>query len=139
MVNITLDFDKRFEDSIPTAATYSGIYVVYAYNASTKVPKWVLLDIGQAKNMYERYANHERRAKWEEYAKTKAMKLVIYTAEISNEHKYRDIAEAALLYNFKPLIPTEGKDGYHHENAYIRVDGRLKAAFGEFVVNNTDI
>ena len=138
MVNIVLDFDKRFEGEVPAAATYSGIYVVYAYNGSAQDPKWVLLDVGQAKDMYERHSSHERRAKWEEYAAKHSMKIVIYTAEITNEHNYRDIAEAALLYNFKPLISTDGRNGYHHEDACIRVDGRLKAAFGEFVVLNTD-
>ena len=138
MINIVLDFDKRFEGDVPAVATYSGIYVVYAYNGSVKDPKWVLLDIGQAKDMHERHSNHERRAKWEEYVTKNNMELVIYTAEITNEHNYRDIAEAALLYNFKPLISQDGKDGYHHEDVRIQVDGKLKAVFGEFVVYNTD-
>lgn len=138
MISITLDFDKRFEGKIPDAATYPGIYAVWAYNDNAKNPIWQLLDIGQAKNIASRHSTHERKPQWEKFAKDNNMKLIFYTAEISNEHNYRDIAEAALLYKFQPKCPTDGKDGYHHEEANIRVIGRLKNVFGEFSVPNTD-
>lgn len=96
------------------------------------------MDIGQAKNIASRHSTHERKPQWEKFAKDNNMKLIFYTAEISNEHNYRDIAEAALLYKFQPKCPTDGKDGYHHEEANIRVIGRLKNVFGEFSVPNTD-
>lgn len=138
MIEITLDFDKRFEGEIPEAATYSGIYVVYAYNGDTNAPKWSLLDIGQANNVSERHSTHERKGAWEAYAKKHKMKLIFYTAEINNEHNYRDIAEAALLYKYQPMCATDGKSGYHHGDARIMVVGCLKNAFGEFSVRNTD-
>ena len=138
MTEITIDFDKRFEGGIPDAATYPGIYVVYAYNGNANAPRWDLLDIGQANNMFERHSTHERKESWVAYAKTHNMKLVFYTAEINNEHNYRDIIESALLYKYQPLCATDGKSGYHHEDARITVVGRLKNAFGEFVIRNTD-
>ncbi|MBQ7177104.1 MAG: hypothetical protein IJS08_06785 [Victivallales bacterium] len=133
-----LDFDKRFEEKMPDAATYPGIYAVWAYNNQKDNPVWALLDIGQAKNMSDRFSMHERKQLWQKYVENHEMKLVIYTAEIGNEHNYRDIAEAALLYKFQPICPTNGKEGYHHEDAKICVIGHLKDVFGEFSVFNTD-
>ena len=88
MINITLDFDKRFEGKIPDAATYPGIYAVWAYKDEGGDSKWVLLDVGQAKNMADRHATHERKPQWLKYAKDNAMKLIYYTAEINNDHNY---------------------------------------------------
>ena len=138
LTSIMLNFDKRFEEKVPEAATYPGIYVVWAYNNQKDKPEWVLLDIGQAKNVSNRFSTHERKPLWEQYVATEKMKLVIYTAEITNEHNYRDIAEAALLYKFQPICPTAGKEGYHHQDAKICVTGHLKDVFGEFSVINTD-
>lgn len=138
MVEVNIDFDKRFESMVPPEATYGGIYVVFAFNGDAKKPVWSLLDVGQANNIYTRHLHHERKSQWEAFAKTNNRKLVIYTCELSNEHGYRDIAEAALLYTFQPLCPTDGKDGYHHGDVKISVDGHLKNAFGSFVLHNTD-
>ena len=138
MISMTIDFDKRFEEKMPDVATYPGIYAVWAYNGDTKNPQWVLLDIGQAKNMANRHSTHERKQQWQEFAEQHKMGLVFYTTEMTNDHNYRDIAEAALLYKFQPLCPTDGKDGYHHEDVKISVIGHLKNVFGEFIVLNTD-
>ena len=138
MTEITIDFDKRFEGEIPQAATYPGIYVVYAYNGDSNAPRWALLDIGQAKNIFERHLTHERRGAWELYARNNNMRLILYTAEMNNEHNYRDIAEAALIYKCQPLCATDGKSGYHHGEVRIIVVGHLKKAMGEFIIHNTD-
>ena len=134
MKNIELNFDKRFASGVPDTAKYSGIYVVYAYNSQSG--SWKLLDIGQAVNMYERHLKHERKSQWEKVAKETKSDIYIYTAEISNEHSHRDVAEAALLYKFKPLCATDGKQGYHHGDVKIVVKGMLAKAFGVFTVCN---
>lgn len=137
MIIISLDFDKRFEQEIPPEATYGGIYVVYSYNGDEVNPEWWLLDVGQANDIYKRHQGHERKPAWQKFAMEHNSILVLYTAEITNEHNYRDIAEAALLYKFQPICVTDGKNGYHHGDVTISVTGRLEKAFGEFSLSNT--
>lgn len=138
MIDITLNFDSYYADEVPESATYSGVYVVYAHKKVSGKDVWTLLDVGQGVNIYNRHSRHERKTKWAKYAKDNGMKLYIYCAKQTNEHKHLDIAEAAILYKFQPLIPTDGKEGYHHGDAKIDVHGLLGKAFGTFTVKNTD-
>lgn len=138
MTNITLEFNHRYEDAVPEDAVFPGIYVVYAYNGNRASPTWVLLDIGQADDIYHRHLSHERRPRWLEYAHEHNMRLIIYAARITNENNHRSIAEAALLFRFQPLIPADGRSGYHYGDVTITVTGNLQNAFGTFVLHNTD-
>ena len=138
MTKITLNFNARYENSIPATVTHPGIYVVFAYNNDNSNPHWALLDIGEAENIYERHRHHERSVLWQKYVYEHGMTLIYYTAEIDNEHNQRMIAEAALLFRFQPLFSSDGKKGYHHGEVELSVTGRLQAAFGTFVQRNTD-
>ena len=139
MTKITLNFNERYENAIPASVVHPGIYVVFAYNNDSANPNWVLLDIGEAENIYERHCHHERANLWVNYAHEHGMILVYYVAEIGNEHEHRKIAEAALLFRFQPLISSDGKQGYHHGDVELTVTGRLQTAFGAFVQRNTDV
>lgn len=138
MVEIELNFDKRYEDKVGADANIPGIYVVFAFNGDANAPRWELLDIGQSDNIYQRHLSHERRQSWESFASENSMHLIIYTARITNEYSHRDIAEAALLFRFQPRYSSDGKQGFHHGDVHIIVKGRLEAAFGAFVQRNTD-
>lgn len=138
MINITLNFDHRYENEVPADGAFPGIYVVYAYNGNRESPNWALLDIGQADDIYQRHLRHERKPRWLDYIRERNMRLVIYAANMTNENQHRDIAEAALLFRFQPLISSDGRAGYHHGDVEITVTGNLQNAFGTFVLHNTD-
>lgn len=138
-MKIELNFSKRYEVTIPQDASFGGIYVVYAFNGLSDSPLWKLLDIGEADNIYNRYLRHERKRLWERFATDNNMKLVYYLAEINNEHNYRKIAEAAMLFRFQPMFDKSGLQGYHHGEVEIVVKGGLENAFGSFIQRDTDI
>lgn len=136
-MNIAVDFSLGYKNDVPKTATFGGIYVVYALSKSD-ANSWTLLDIGQAKNIFERHEKHERKPLWLAYAKKYNCDLVYYLAQIDNSNYHRDIAEAALLYKMQPRCATDGKDGYHHGDVTITVKGYLQNAFGTFSLKNTD-
>lgn len=136
-MNIAVDFSLRYENCIPQTATFGGIYVVYAHSKND-ANIWTLLDIGQAKNIFERHEKHERKPLWLAYAKKYNCDLIYYLAQIDNANYHRDIAEAALLYKMQPKYATDGKDGYHHGDVTITVTGSLQKAFGTFSLKNMD-
>lgn len=135
---VTVNFTERYEGTIPNTATYGGIYAVYAYNKNQHFPRWVLLDIGQAENVYLRHQSHERAREWSAFAERNGMVLIYYVARLSNEDKQRDMAEAALIFRFQPQCESQCKNGYHHEDVVVQVEGRLQNAMGRFVQLRTD-
>ena len=127
MTEITLNFDKSYQGEIPSSEMRGGIYLVYAKGGSAEKPTWTFLDVGQGANIYNRHLNHERKSEWISYAKKHNESLAFFTAEVTNEHGYRDIAEAALLYKWQPKIPVDGKSDFHHDDAKIVLKGYFDA------------
>lgn len=132
MKEIKLDFKDRNVGQIPALISYPGIYVVFAHDGSGVLQIWELLYIGAADNVCEAYNNNPHRAGWEKYVTERNMKLVIYTAQ--QGHEENQIAKEALVYKFQPTTQSAGLISYDNEDVSVVVDGRLKAAFGSFVL-----
>jgi len=95
---------ERYIENIPNR---SGIYCVYECTYDTfgdTISIRRLIYIGEAGKVKDRIINHEKRHEWKKYVNT-GNELCFSFGYV--ESKNRSRAEAAFIYNHKPLINTD--------------------------------
>ena len=116
---------------------YSGIYCVYrcTYNATAKeVDLKELLYIGQADNIHDRLANHERLDDWKCHLE-KDEQLCYSRARVDDEDT-RLCAEAALIYHYKPCENTQHKDYFGYPKTKVSLSGDSGLPDKELIVSD---
>jgi excinuclease UvrABC nuclease subunit len=121
--NISLVFSGYWRDSrkdeLPKE---SGIYLVYA---GTPKPNNIvdlrqLLYIGESSNVHDRIAEHDRYEDWKKSLK-KGELLYYVVAPASKEE--RTLAEAALIFRYKPPYNEEYVDNYPFQPVKLTLSG----------------
>jgi excinuclease UvrABC nuclease subunit len=134
----SLSFDGYWRekniDGIPEA---SGVYCVYActHNAEAKtVSIRLLIYIGEAENVNDRIANHEKRTDWIEHVR-KGEVLCFNFAPIESLERPR--VEAALIFHHKPPENSEHRDSFSFDETTISTTGKISLLRGKFTVHRT--
>lgn len=121
--NISLVFSGYWRDSrkdeLPKE---SGIYLVYA---GTPKPNSIvdlrqLLYIGESSNVHDRIAEHNRYEDWKKGLKEGEF---LYYASAPASKEERTLAEAALIYRYKPPYNEEYVDNYPFQPVKLKLSG----------------
>jgi len=121
---IGLNFDGYWREvnkgSVPAN---SGVYLVYVcrYNAMTdKVALDKLIYIGEADDVQDRIANHEKWSEWRQYV-PKGSEICFSVAGVTSPDRER--SEAALIFYHKPVCNTEYIDSFPFEDTTVQSTG----------------
>ena len=135
MKEIALRFkDIWTEDDKYYIETYSGVYCVYTgtYNKRTgKKTLNELIYVGQAENINERIANHDRLDDWLSYL-TDGETLFYTCAHVTGEDK--DRAEAALIYKLKPWFNDKLKHKFDYPDTKLSITGAWRGRLPSTIV-----
>ena len=102
----------------------SGIYLVYrcVYNdKSNTVGLKEIIYIGQAKNVHDRIANHDRLEDFNAQLQRNE-ELCYAVAEVPSSDL--DVVENALIFAQKPILNESLKDSFNYGAVTVKVDGR---------------
>ena len=134
----SLDFGGYWrETNIGGMPKVSGVYCVYActYSVSEKtVSIRKLVYIGEAANVNERVAEHEKWEDWRTHLKPGEV-LCLSSAPVSSADRER--VEAALIFHHKPPENEEFKDSFPFDSTTISTKGRNALLDKGFTVNRT--
>jgi excinuclease UvrABC nuclease subunit len=114
----------RRDENTSSLPTYSGVYMVYrcVYDSqSNTVSLKELIYIGQAQNIHDRIANHDKRQVFERELRT-GEELCYAYAEVPK--KDLDIIENALVFSQKPRLNETLKDRFNHGSASFSFEGK---------------
>lgn len=117
----------------------SGIYCVYGciHNVSANtVSLKRLIYIGEAENVRDRMASHEKRSQWKRHLGP-GEELCVNAALISPQSD-RERAEAAMIFKHKPPCNDEYVNGFPFDRTTIRTSGKSAFLSAEFTVQPTD-
>ena len=135
---IDVTFDGYWRDAnkggIPAQ---SGVYCVYecTYNAATKtVDLRTLIYIGEADNVQDRIANHERYNDWLSHVRA-GNELCFSFGGV--DAAIRDRAEAALILKHKPPENTEYVDSFPFDKTTMQLTGKTALLVTAFTVYRT--
>jgi hypothetical protein len=124
--NYALDFGGYWrEPNIGGMPSGSGIYGVYActydpYGRTVSLQR--LLYIGEAANIHDRIANHEKWSEWRR--QLRSGEVLCSNAALIFGQADRQRAEAAMIFTHKPPCNTEYRDCFPFDTATISTTGR---------------
>ena len=134
----SIEFNGYWRDkdkgSIPSQ---SGIYCVYecTYNVQAKtVSLNKLIYIGEADNVQDRIANHEKYDDWKEYVRY-GNELCFSLGAIGVTNRVR--SEAAMIFKHKPPENTEYVNSFPFDRTTMNLSGRIALLTPSFTVNRT--
>ena len=135
---INLDFEGYWREvnkgGIPSK---SGVYLVYVCRHN-KSKGTVTLDrliyIGEAEDVQDRIANHEKWPKWRQYVPN-GSEICFSVAGITSPDRER--AEAALIYYHKPPCNDEYKDSFPFEDTTVVSTGKCTMITSPITVHTT--
>ena len=135
---ISLNFDGYWREvkkgGVPTR---SGIYLVYVcrYNEpQSTVTLDKLIYIGEAGDVRDRIANHERWPEWRRHV-PKGSQVCFSFAGVTSPDRER--AEAALIYCHKPPCNDEYTDSFPFEDTTVESTGRSALLSSAITVRRT--
>lgn len=135
---IKLEFDGYWREvNLGSVPARSGIYLVYVctYNESRDtVTLNKLIYIGEAENVHDRIAGHEKWPKWREYV-PKGSEICFSFAGVTSSDRER--AEAALIYYHKPPCCDEYIDSFPFEDTTVVSSGRCAKLSSPITVKKT--
>lgn len=102
----------------------SGVYLVYRcvyYKTNKTVGLKEIIYIGQAENVHNRIANHDRLDDFKAQLQ-EGEELCYSFAEVSESDL--DIVENALIFAQKPILNDRLKDTFNYGAVTVKVDGR---------------
>ena len=122
----SLDYDGYWRaPNISGLPANSGIYCVYAcvHNVSVKtVTLRRLLYIGEAENVRNRIANHER---WDDWVRElKAGEELCFNAALISPTADRERAEAAMIHHHKPPCNVEYVNAFPFDTTTVGTRGK---------------
>jgi excinuclease UvrABC nuclease subunit len=122
---------ERYIENIPNR---SGIYCVYECTYDTfsdTVSIHRLIYIGEAGNVKDRIINHEKKPEWKRYVDP-GNELCFSFGYV--ESKNRSRAEAAFIYNHRPLVNTDYVDEFPFPSTAITSKGRTAKLSTNFTI-----
>jgi len=132
---ITLSFEGYWrERNIDRISNESGIYVVYecSYNSQTnKVSLKKVIYIGEADDVNDRIANHEKWPAWKRHCGTNNEPCFSFAPVISTDRKR---GEAALIYKHKPPVNEEYKYNFPFDDTTMSLSGETALLTTHFTV-----
>ncbi len=136
--SFSLTFDGYWrEPNISGIPKKSGVYCVYActhnVQAST-VSLRLLIYIGEADDVSDRVANHEKRDRWRRQLK-QGEELCFSFASVQASDRQR--VEAALIFHHKPPVNDEYKDTFPFDTTTISTTGQNALLSASFTVHRT--
>lgn len=136
---ISLAFNGYWRESnISGIPKKSGVYVVYecVYNQQTnKVDLKNIIYIGEAEDVNDRIANHEKWSEWRKHCSS-YNQICFSCAPITSPDK--DRAEAALIYKHKPPVNDEYKDNFPFDETTLKLSGEASLLNTDFTVYRKD-
>ncbi len=134
-----IDFSDGFwiEEQIERLAKRAGVYSVHTcvYNAAKDVVDLRrLIYLGEAKNVNERVATHEKWPTWRRYRQTGEV-LCFASAGWGDEERER--VEAALIYEHKPPANEEYKNSFPFDETTIYSKGKKGLLTDSLTVRRT--
>ena len=135
----SLDYDGYWRvPNISGLPANSGIYCVYAcvHNVSEKtVTLRRLLYIGEAGNVRDRVAKHER---WDDWVRElKAGEELCFNAALVSPATDRERAEAAMIHHHKPPCNVEYVNAFPFDTTTVTTRGKNAKLDGYFTVYTT--
>jgi len=134
--NYALDFNGYWRaPNIDSMPAQSGIYFVYAciYDANTKtVDLKRLLYTGEAADVRDRVANHEKWQEWQ--GKLKSGEVLCFNATLISPAADRERAEAAMINHHKPPCNTKYVNDFPFDETTITTSGRNALLTAKFTV-----
>lgn len=127
----------RTKPDIDWIPSWSGVYCVYecTRNISEKtVTLHRLIYIGEAEDVKDRIANHEKWNEWKQYVETEN-ELCFSVAYVESAN--RDRVEAALIFKHKPPVNDEYKDSFPFDRTTIFMVGETALLDTYFTVERT--
>ncbi len=135
MKTITLNFDGYWlEDAKEYMKAVSGVYCVYSctYNPSKDTVSIAeLLYIGEADNVHDRIANHDRLDDWKAHLSGSQTLCYSCAGVTAND---RERAEAALIFRTQPPYNYEHTQNFIYEDTEIITTGKNKFLPEKFTV-----
>jgi excinuclease UvrABC nuclease subunit len=133
-----IEFDGYWRDQnkgyIPSQ---SGIYCVYECTHSTKentVSLNKLIYIGEADNVHDRIANHDKYNNWKKHVRT-GDELCFSFGTVPATSRVR--CEAAMIFKHNPPENTEYKDSFPFDRTTISLSGKNALLTAAFTLNRT--
>lgn len=112
----------------------SGIYCVYRCTFDGKyVNIKELLYIGESFDTRDRIEGHERYYDWTRHLRTGEVLCYSFAPKSVN----RERAEAALIFNHKPVVNSEYKNSFPYPDTKIKTSGSNAGIYDEFIVRDT--
>ena len=135
----SLDYDGYWRaPNISGLPANSGVYCVYAcvHNVSANtVTLHRLLYIGEAGNVRNRIANHER---WDDWVRElKAGEELCFNAALISPAADRERAEAAIIHHHKPPCNVEYVNAFPFDATTVSTSGKNAKLDGHFTVHTT--
>lgn len=134
----SIDFDGYWRDqnkaSIPAQ---SGIYCVYECTrniAEKTVAIHKLIYIGEADDVCDRLASHEKYELWVKHVR-RGNELCFSFGHVGAMIRPR--CEAAMIYRHKPPVNTEYVDSFPFDRTTIELSGSIELLIPNFTVNRT--
>ena len=115
----------------------SGVYCVYScvYNATTKkVSLKKLIYIGEAADVKNRIANHEKLPDWKKHLKSGEELCYSFGGVLSSD---RERCEAAMIFKHKPPENTEYVNSFPFDQTTMSLSGKTALLVKKFTVNRT--
>ena len=135
---ISLNFDGYWREvnkgGVPAN---SGVYLVYVcrYNEQQKtVSLDNLIYIGEAEDVQDRIANHEKWPDWRKYV-PRGSQICFSFAGVTSPDRER--AEAALIFYHKPPCNTEYNDSFPFEDTTVVSTGKCAMITSPITVHTT--
>jgi excinuclease UvrABC nuclease subunit len=125
------------EKNISSIPAESGAYCVYAstYNPQNDtVSIRLLVYIGEAEDVKNRVANHEKWSDWRRYCQ-QGEELCFNSA--AAEASDRERVECALIFHHRPPVNTDCKDSFSFDATTISTSGRNALLDDQFTVWRT--
>jgi len=136
---ITLTFKGYWrERNVSGIPSESGIYVVYecSYNSQNNtVTLKKVIYIGEADDVNDRIANHEKRSDWQAHCGMNN-ELCFSFAPVINPDRER--GEAALIYKHKPPVNEEYKYNFPFDDTTMSLSGKTDLLTTYFTVQRKD-
>ncbi len=122
------------KDGVPAK---SGVYCVYecTHNVNEKtVSIHKLIYIGEAGNVRDRLANHEKRPDWLRHVR-RGNELCFSFGGVSSAERVR--AEAAMIFKHKPPVNDDYVNSFPFDTTHMKLSGQTALLETSFTVHKT--
>ena len=133
-----LDFDgywlEKKKSGVPDKSGIYGVYTCKYHESDNTVSLKRLIYIGEAANVKNRIGSHEKWKNWQNELKS-GQQICFNFAPISPAK--REQAEAAMIYEHKPVCNSEYTDRFPYDTTTVNTSGKKRKMTKQFTVYRT--